>query len=206
MDEKSPAEGKPAPPPEAPDAPSRNGLFGSLRFETIGSIMAIVVGVAALFISWDQGKVMREEVRASVWPALQLDGFVSVSGGQMSMGLNIQNAGVGPALIKTIQLRHRGVLVRDLDELAALFPDGAGRSSSTLSGRILAAGDVVRPFEFRFPVEGNPDAVAVMAEVADDWVVDVCYCSAMDQCWISRTTTSAPRSVRACPVEDLSDL
>lgn len=177
-----------------------------LRFETVGSIMAIVVGVAALFISWDQGKVMREEVRASVWPALQVDGFVSTSGEAMSMGLNIQNAGVGPALIRTIQLRYRGELVRDLDELTALFPDGADRSTNTLSGRILAAGDRVRPFEFRFPVEDDPDAVAVMAQVANDWAVDVCYCSALDECWISSQTTSAPTPVRACPLEDLSQL
>jgi len=177
-----------------------------LRFETVGSIMAILVGVVALFISWDQGKVMREEVRASVWPALQVDGFVSTSDELMSMGLNVQNAGVGPALIRTVQLRHRGVLVADLDVLTGLFPEGADRSANTLSGRILAAGDTVRPFEFRFVVDDNPDAVAVMAQMANDWTVDVCYCSALDECWISNQTTSAPIPAQSCPIEDLSQL
>jgi hypothetical protein len=30
-----------------------------LRFETVGAIAAIVAGVAALFVSWDQARVMR---------------------------------------------------------------------------------------------------------------------------------------------------
>ena len=34
------------------------------HFETVGSIVAILVGLAALYVSWDQGKVMREQVRA----------------------------------------------------------------------------------------------------------------------------------------------
>ena len=65
------AEKQTAPPAEH-DLPRRGWR---LRFETVGSISAIVVGVAALFVSWDQARVMRQEIRASLWPALQIDGF-----------------------------------------------------------------------------------------------------------------------------------
>ena len=44
-----------------------------MRFETVGSIAAIVVGVAALFVSLYQARVMQAQQHAAVWPILTID-------------------------------------------------------------------------------------------------------------------------------------
>jgi hypothetical protein len=169
------------------------------HFETVGSITAIVVGLAALYVSWDQGRVMREEVRASVWPAVQLDGFVSREGSMISIGLNIANAGVGPALIRRISVFHEGELVRDFDELAATMPADADASRQTVAGRILGAGDKIEAFSFRYPLgPDSADAVELERAMSDAWELEVCYCSSLGQCWISRADGSTPMDAETC--------
>jgi len=175
------------------------------HFETVGSISAIVVGVAALYVSWDQGRVMREEVRASVWPALQVDGFASRAEGGLSLGLRVQNAGVGPARVERIAIEHRGEMVPDLDAMLALMPADGDLSLQTLEGRIIAAGDVVQPFSLYYEDALAQDAVDVMGRLSAQWSVEVCYCSVLDQCWVSGQDRAAPAEVGDCagPQTDL---
>lgn len=168
------------------------------HFETVGSITAIIVGVAALYVSWDQGRVMREEVRASVWPALQVDGFASRAEGGLSLGLRVQNAGVGPARVERISIEHRGDRVPDLEAMLALMPADGDLSLQTLEGRIIAAGDIVQPFTLHYGDAFAQDAVAVMGRLSAEWSVEVCYCSVLDQCWVSGQDRAAPVEVDNC--------
>ncbi len=189
-----------------------------LRFETVGSIVAIVVGVAALWVSWDQGQVMRDEMRASVWPALQVDGFTDTAGGDLNVGLSLENAGVGPALIERVTLRRNGELVADLDALRAMVAEGLdGQTAEDLNvsfqsatGRILAAGARIRPFEFHFesaadfPLENEFALSAGSGRVTTAWSVEVCYCSSLGDCWATGTDISPPTSVNRCDAEPAS--
>jgi hypothetical protein len=176
------------------------------HFETVGSISAIVVGIAALYVSWDQGRVMREEVRASVWPALQVDGFASRAESGLSLGLSVQNAGVGPARVERLTIRHHGELVPDLDGLVSRMPADGDLSLQTLEGRIIAAGDTVRPFVLRYDEPSAEDAVDVMSRLSAQWLVEVCYCSVLGQCWTSGQESAAPTAVADCagPRTDLT--
>lgn len=168
------------------------------HFETVGSITAIVVGVAALYVSWDQGRVMREEVRASVWPALQVDGFASRIDAGMSLGLRVQNAGVGPARVERITIRYRDELVPDLASMLSLMPEDGDLSLQTLEGRIIAAGDRVEPFALVYEQGLSGDAVEVMAELSAGWTVEVCYCSVLEQCWVSGQNRASLTPVADC--------
>lgn len=175
------------------------------HFETVGSITAIVVGVAALYVSWDQGRVMREEVRASVWPALQVDGFASRSEDGLAIGLRIQNAGVGPARVERVTMRYEEVLVPDLEAMLALMPEDGDLSLQSVAGRIIAAGDTVQPFTLRYDDSRARDSVDVIAELSARWNVEVCYCSVLEQCWVSGQNRAALTPVADCsgPATDL---
>jgi len=184
-----------------------------LRFETVGSIAAIVVGVIALFVSWDQARVMRQDIRASVWPALQIDGFTDTSTGGLAVGLRITNAGVGPALIERISIYERGELVSDLDEVERRVGGAADLSYQAATGRILAAGAVLEPFVFRFAPGGAPDSLTgdidprvASGALTDAWEVEVCYCSSLGQCWTADTDPPPPAEVARCDLEPASDL
>ena len=171
-----------------------------ISFETVGSITAIIVGIAALLLSWDQGRLMREEIRASVWPALQVDGFVDKNDESLRMGIRVQNAGVGPALVQQISVLFRDELLSDINALTQKMPPQAERSYETITGRVIAAGDEVTPFTFRYqPDKDNDnDAIDELYRIANDWVVEICYCSTLKQCWVSDLNASAPREVKQC--------
>ncbi len=191
-----------------------------LRFETVGSIMAIVVGVAALWVSWDQGRVMRQEMRASVWPALQVDGFTDTSRGGLDVGMTVENAGVGPALIERITLRRQGELVADLDAIKAMVADGLegveanelNVSFQSATGRILAAGARIRPFEFHFdsagdfPLRDEFTLTAGSGRLTTAWSVEVCYCSSLGDCWVTGTEINSPTQAARCDLEPASAL
>jgi len=195
-DEGPAAPAQPAPP--APAAPPGRPWYR--HFETVGSVMAIVVGLAALYMSWDQGRVMREEIAASVWPALQLDGFVSREGDQLLIGLRIHNAGVGPALVHGMTLRHAGSDLADLEAIAAAMPPGAEqRAVQLIAGRILAAGGSVEPFVFALPADVGADAIEVMNIMAASWEATVCYCSSLGDCWRADVSGAMPAPVSQCP-------
>ena len=184
---------------------TRGGLF-HLDFETVGSISAMVVGLAALVVSWDQSRLMREEIRASVWPALQVDGFVTRDGDTIATGLRIENAGIGPALLENIAIRHRGDLVPDIEAMDALMPEGADRSQTLVTNRILAAGDEIQPLTYAYRTASEHDAVEIMQAMRRDWRIEICYCSALDQCWVTDDTSLRPREVNGCRGRQGSDL
>lgn len=168
------------------------------HFETVGSITAIVVGVAALFVSFDQSRVMREEIRASIWPALQVDGFASLEEQTLSLGLNVENAGVGPALVEQVTIRHDGQLVEDIEQLLALMPPDPDVSRMSMTGRVLAAGASVRPFELRYPAEETDDALEALNELLAGWSAQVCYCSTLGQCWVAGDERGSPSVIESC--------
>ena len=177
--------------------------------QAIGTMAAAIAALIALFVAWDQGRVMRQEIRASVWPALQVDGFSTQRDDAIVQGLNIQNAGVGPARIDSIAIFYRGALVADLEALSELFPGHTGRSATSVTGRIIGAGDTVEVFAFQAPRSEGDDAVEMMYDLASNYTVDVCYCSVLDECWMAHTSGSAnpkPESVDACPLEGVSNL
>ncbi|MGJ3232011.1 MAG: hypothetical protein ACFE0P_09445 [Oceanicaulis sp.] len=176
-----------------------------LRFETVGSIAAIVVGVAALFVSWDQARVMRAQQHASVLPAIQIDGYQSRDAQTASIGLRVRNAGVGPAILSSVDLARLGEPSEDFAPIAVLLPEDYNINWSTMIGRVVAAGETVEAVSFHWPVSAldAEQAEALAAEWAS-WDVTVCYCSVFDRCWIAETrgVGDRARDVKSCPSPD----
>jgi len=187
--------------------------LSSDHLQAFGTIAAALAALIALFVAWDQGRVMRQEVRASVWPALQVQGFVDTEGGGLEMGLNVENAGVGPALVERISVFQNNELVTDLDDLEARMQADVDLSFETASGRIIAAGDSMQPFSVRFEdpsqlmadgEEVTPRAAAAIITRA--WRAEVCYCSSLGDCWVSDTTTNPPAAIDQCDADPASNL
>jgi hypothetical protein len=136
---------------------------------------------------------------------VQVDGFASREGEWMRVGLSLQNAGVGPALLRRVALYHHDVLVPDSAALRAALPPG-DLSQVLVTGRVLAAGDRVRPFELRYPAPPEADAVAIMQALGEAWRVEVCYCSSLQECWLANASDAVPGAVDHCEAGDASAL
>lgn len=168
--------------------------------QTLTGIGAMLVGIAALFVAWDQGRVMRAQQHGAVFPVLQVDGFVSNTPGESALGIRISNNGVGPALIRGVSLYRDGEPQTNLDAYRATLPGGYDLSWSGLTGRALAPNEQVSPIRLSWPVDAITSAELYQAASEwDRWDLKVCYCSVFGRCWESSPVGGAlAERVRHC--------
>ncbi|WP_339744124.1 hypothetical protein [uncultured Maricaulis sp.] len=170
--------------------------------QTLTGIGAMLVGIAALFVAWDQGRVMRAQQHGAVYPVLQVDGFVSTMPNEASLGITIANNGVGPALIRRVSLYRDGELQPGLDSYRAQLPEGYNLSWAGLTGRALAPNESVTPIQIRWARTDITQSELYEAATSwDAWEVRVCYCSVFDRCWETTPAGGAlARRVHQCEV------
>ncbi len=157
------------------------------KVEMLIAICAVLTSAIAVFIAWDQGRVMRAQQHGAVYPVIQIDGFVSTSVDTASMGIRVSNSGVGPALIEQVRMLRNGEPVASLNLYVDRFPSGYDLSWTSLIGRAIAPGSNVEPLRVdwsRDDISGDQlDAVAAEWSQLD---AEICYCSVFDRCWITR--------------------
>lgn len=182
------------------------------KVEFFVAICALVSSIIAVFVAWDQAKIMRLQQRAEVWPLLQIEQVTDADGETLSYALSIENAGVGPALIERYVVAIPGgdpAISEDLVAFSSymMAPEmGAGRRNSrSLDDRVLRQGDGVDVFRIFWPQ--TDERLALMLERVDLFttrqaapaVVFICYCSILEECWVeSSESDSRPREVRQC--------
>ncbi len=168
------------------------------KVEFLVAICALIASSMAVYIAWDQGRVMRAQQHGAAFPVLQIDGYVSNRADNTAVGINVRNSGVGPALIESVELfvgdRQAERFSRELTSL----PDGFELSWSAIVGRALAPGETVTPIDMVWP-KGvlSTEDVRNISKDAQNWALEICYCSVFDRWW---KTSKIGRS-RALPVE-----
>lgn len=172
--------------------------------QALTAIGAMIVGLAALFIAWDQAQVMRRQQHGAVLPAIQLNGFVQENDGLLAVGLRMRNNGVGPALIHDFTLEVDGALVESWDEFTALAPEGANRSWTSIVGRVLGPGEEITAIELSWTEIDPANIEALLDFVNSSYArseVEICYCSVFDRCYVSSSSSTdneLPREVPTC--------
>lgn len=182
-----------------------------LKFETVGSIAAIIssiaaliVGAAALYVAWDQARVMRAQQHAAVWPILSIDLETEIDGSRLTVQFSAENAGIGPALLRHAELRNAQGVIHSWAAFRDAMPDDIAKSDQVLHasipGRALFPGRQTTPYGMIWDLEENTD---LTIEKMEPWLqntsLEICYCSVFDRCWIqSSDNTGAARSVNAC--------
>lgn len=147
-----------------------------------------------------QAKIMREQQKASAWPYVGL--YHSNTHGSQ---LFVQNVGLGPALVRTVEYTFDGRPVRTWEDLwravaqrDLLLPLQA-TTSDIGAGTVLLPGNAVETLR----VEAPPSVVARLDQASrhDRLVRRICYCSLYDDCWITDSHAPEPVPVRACVVD-----
>lgn len=174
---------------------------GVIRYETV---IATFVGICALAVSGYTAYVQRQQVRATVWPILEYD-----TSNQPTIHFTLANKGVGPAIIRHVIVTIDGQPVPNWYEAfqKLLGPGTHGFSISTMSGRVLSAGesmDILTPY--------NPDNTPFSLDKSNPaWVelnkdrnrvgVEICYSSTLGECWTLRSDANGSSIVetRNCP-------
>ena len=163
--------------------------------DRIVSGSAMFVALSSLAIALYEVRMMREHDRISVWP--YVSAFNSDSGGVYT--LNASNAGIGPALVGSFEVRVDGKPRKDWGEVIdALAIDMRGTPSSYSSfgkGTVLLPGTKTS----LLTIAPGPVAQAFHRASQSRMHTRICYCSLYEQCWLlDETKDPRPQPTAEC--------
>ena len=174
------------------------------KVEMLVAICALVASAMAVFMAWDQSRVMRAQQHGAVFPVLQVDGFVSTTPDIAAIGVRVSNSGVGPALVEQVKLFRGDEELSGFDAYRARLPDGADISWTGLTGRAMAPGEEIEPLRIAWERDAIP--AAILNDTAKEWgglSVVICYCSVFERCWQTQGFgTSRADRVASCPASE----
>lgn len=162
----------PQTPPQPEPVPPRRRDWAAYS-----AVIATLVGLLALGVSAYTAMLQQQQVRAQVWPRLQL-----MTSGSMQEML-VLNKGVGPAVVRSVRLSVGGVVQRDwkmLEQTLGITP--AEYVQSTVNGTVISGGE--RYVMANFPDKPVWDRIRPQLQRLDR---RVCYCSTLEECWVVAT-------------------
>lgn len=179
-------------------------------FDVIVSVTAIFISAVSLYVAIQHGKTERDLVAANVWPfprAILSNGYDQKG----SIAIGVSNGGVGPAKIRSFEVFFRGQPVSSgmdlLRKCCGLAPGPAAVKAAFPSGTYNSIVDetVLRPGEdnpvFRVPRAGTAsDITERLSRISTLQQISfrVCYCSVLDQCWLSDLRSTRTQHIDQC--------
>jgi hypothetical protein len=184
------------------------------RFDLLVALGALLISAVAAASSAYQTYVIRKQFSATVWPYLN---FITSSSTDKFFELDVDNPGIGPALIITSTVTRDGkVIVQrsgpnvvpavgaalqpERDEAAAAERKAHAHGSNDMTASTIQPGDVLpagQKLEL-LRVEGKFLTRPILANVYRVNVA-LCYCSLLGDCWTKRLSDQAikPHQVRS---------
>ena len=112
------------------------------RFQTIGTALAIIISLAAMFVSIYEASILKSQQTSMVWPYLDLSQQYDNNG----FAIEISNKGTGPAIITSVQVDYNGLPVESVDVLMdSLNPNRTFGydilRNSTLGNQVVMSGE-----------------------------------------------------------------
>lgn len=188
------------------------------HMEIFVSLAALITAVAAVVITLEQTKVMREEAelernnaRISVLPSVWLSTYIGDADGEAYYKVALTNKGLGPAVVERFEVSYQGKPVYNWDELARKMAANVGSEKSfeesyllstrspVSPGLMLEAGGVAYPLQVDDTTE--PDGVRLLMRGSRDMVISLCYCSLYGDCFLSELFRR-PQEVESCEASE----
>ncbi|SFR55224.1 hypothetical protein SAMN04490243_2868 [Robiginitalea myxolifaciens] len=149
------------------------------RFQTIGTALAIIISLAAMFISLYEASIMKSQQASMVWPYLDMSQQYNSDG----FAVEISNKGTGPAIITSVQVDYKGQPVESMDILMdSLNPNRTFGydilRNSTIGNQVLMSGE--KRIVFGLPY--NEETRIVQSNL-DKIRVRIGYKSVLDENW-----------------------
>jgi hypothetical protein len=171
------------------------GARRGIDWDRVTGLSALVVSVVAVVVAAYTAVLQRDQISAQVWPRMLM--YNAGKAGEF----HVANKGMGPAIVRNVRVEVDGKPVADWGQVIARLglPADPQLIYSSLNGMVLAPGEDVaylRP--------SNAERFAAIRQLAGErWNVHLCYCSALDECWVveshPRNVQDALREVAVCP-------
>lgn len=163
--------------------------------DRITSVCAIVAAIAAVVVAAYETRINREYQRLSVWPRLQQsNSFVP---GEPYLR-TVSNVGVGPALIRSVQISVDGAPRRAWGEIIQALvgrPVGGHVYSSLNAGAVVVPGKDINVLQ----IPPGEEAKLFWEQTQTPRLsIQICYSSLYGESWISDSREAQPRPVSSC--------
>lgn len=180
---------------------------GRQWIDVILGVSVVAISIVSLLLAMENGRAMKQLVAANSWPFVFIGYSNGDEQGDKFLTFVIQNKGVGPAKIETMEVFYKGRPMADLTTLihAILGPQANGVHipfiSQTIVGDVLSSKENINFVEVKDKSIGRPYLERLSAE-AGNIAFRTCYCSVFDECWLVDHTSGAlaPKPVKVCPV------
>ncbi|GAC1650792.1 MAG: hypothetical protein NVS9B15_10590 [Acidobacteriaceae bacterium] len=176
---------------------------------------AILISVISLVVSVRHGRTMErlveaneKQVKAATLPILRFDtGNFDIAKELPAVHFDVSNGGTGPAVIEWFTLEYKGAEIAGPADLASKCC-GLTKGSHLLqyiqnsaSGQTLSAGQSL--VVYYMPVKGNDAELMKRLATTEQFSVTAkgCYCSVLDECWVTDFAETRPREVKGCEAE-----
>jgi hypothetical protein len=175
------------------------------------ALTAMFISSVSLYVAIEHGRTERDLVAASTWPSLRAI-FGNSYGKLNSVAIGVSNAGVGPAKIEFFEVFWQGQPVAStLDLLQKCC--GLGETADAIKRQLprgvefsLVDHQVLRPGEDLpalqiVPSKDAPEITDRLSQGIQSSSVTfrACYCSVLDQCWVSDLMDIHATPVQQCP-------
>jgi len=179
------------------------------RLDFFIAIAALLVSALTAGTLIYQTHVIGDQFAATIWPYLSVGATYDINGG----AIEVTNDGLGPALVRSAQLKVDGIPVRawnDYVRVLATDPElqpffrrsraavEAGKGNgATLSMRSIGPATTLRPGETDTLLKFSlAESVPAQLMRKHSLSIDLCYCSLNGSCW---TLHSSPGRISADP-------
>ncbi len=166
------------------------------------SVLALGISFLALAVGAYQTRLMQGQARASVWPHLAI-GFNHIGDPEHAEFVwQVDNNGVGPALIKSVHVSLDDKPVRTWDTIfTALGANEDLALVSALNGEVLPPSLNRETAIHALKITRREDVEAFYT-ARSRFKMSVCYCSVyQDECWVAQWLTRDVASVDRCALD-----
>jgi hypothetical protein len=174
------------------------------------ALSAFFVSLVSLFLAIHNGRTMERLVAANSYPNIDFSygnafDFGDGRGLQHAVYLSLENTGIGPARLRSIEVSFADKPATDLRELLALcctqepaasLPKTDYRFTGDMRGAMIQAGKSLNLFAW--PEAPADPRWARLEKFRGEIGVRVCYCSVFDECYLRDRRYREPTRVTVC--------
>ena len=175
--------------------------------DVVLGVSVILISLISLMLAVENGNAMRRLVQANSWPFVIAATSNTDETGAPLLGFTMQNKGVGPAKIQSLEVFYKGKPTPNPRTLihTILGPSANGVIvhfiASSVVGNVLSSKETVTFFSVK-DKSINPKYLQQLADANKDIGFKTCYCSVFDECWTLKLVDSLapPQPIKTCPI------
>ena len=167
------------------------------NWDAFAAVIAAMIGLLALAVSGYTAYLQRQQVRAQVWPHLEIS-----TSNYRDLNLAVSNQGLGPAKVTAVRVRVDGKPFKQWYEVMRAFGQkgNEGFSFSTLNGTVVPPDKTIQIFLPADTDESRKMFESFLNEDTHKFEIDLCYCSVLDECWYT-TDNAKPHQDQTKPID-----